>query len=223
MQPYIFPYIGYFKLINEVDTFVLFDDVNFIKKGWINRNNILVNKKAFLFTIPVKGASQNKLINEMQINDQSYWKQDFLKTILQAYSKAPFFHHVYPVIQQIIEYPENDISKFILHSLKVICGYIKINTEIILSSDIQKNNTIKGQDKIIQICSKLKATEYINASGGKTLYNENEFLEENISLKFSESPQIIYTQFKNEFIANLSIIDVMMFNPSEAILDFLNI
>ena len=91
MQPYLFPYIGYFQLINAVDTFVVYDDVNYIKKGWINRNSILVNEKPFLFTVDLKEVSQNKLINEITIDENSNWKKNILRTIELSYKKAPFF------------------------------------------------------------------------------------------------------------------------------------
>lgn len=222
MQPYFLPYIGYFKLISQVDTFVIYEDVNFIKKGWINRNNILVNGKQFLFTIPLKLASQNKLINEIEIDENSAWKNNLLKTIYLAYSKAPFFDEVYPVIQEIIEFQETNISKFIIYSLKRICNFLDIKTNIIISSELEKNNHLKGQEKIIEICQKLDATQYINAPGGKDLYEEKEFLNKNIILKFIDASPIIYPQFKNTFIPYLSIIDVMMFNSSKTILEFLN-
>lgn len=222
MQPYFLPYIGYFQLINAVDTFVIYDDVNFIKRGWINRNNILVNDKQFLFTISLKSVSQNKLINQIEINENSTWKGDLLKTIVQGYSKAPFFEQVFPVIQDIIKLEESNVSKFIIYSLQKICSFLEINTKIIISSDIKKDNNLKGQDKILEICKKLGAKDYINASGGVELYDEKVFLENNMFLKFIKSNTVIYPQFKNTFISHLSIIDVMMFNSVENIRDFLN-
>ncbi|MBZ4036558.1 WbqC family protein [Flavobacterium sp. 17A] len=222
MQPYFLPYIGYFKLISQVDTFVVYDDVNFIKRGWINRNNILVNEKAFLFTVPLKLASQNKLINEIEIDINSIWKDSLLKTIQLSYAKAPFFEEVYPIIEEIVGFKEKNISKFIIYSLKRICDFLDIKTNILISSEIRKNNDLKGQEKIIEICQKLGATEYLNASGGKDLYEQNEFLNKNICLKFIGSSSITYSQFKNTFIPYLSIIDVMMFNSSKSIVEFLN-
>lgn len=222
MQPYFFPYIGYFQLINAVDTFVIYDDVNFIKKGWINRNNILVNEKQFLFSISLKSISQNKLINEIEIDENSQWRTVLLKTIQFAYSKAPFFENVFPLLKNIIEYDEINISKLIIHSLHEICNFLSIETKIITSSDVNKNNNLKGQDKIIEICKKLNAATYINAIGGLTLYNKELFLQHNISLNFIKSNPVNYFQFKENFIPHLSIIDVMMFNSPEKIKDFLN-
>ncbi|RKS01894.1 WbqC family protein [Flavobacterium sp. 102] len=221
MQPYFFPYIGYFQLLNAVDTFVVYDDVNFIKKGWVNRNNILLNNKQYLFTIALKSASQNKLINQIELDDNSNWKTALLKTIHLAYGKATFFEQVFPLIQDIIEQQETNLSKLIVYSLQQISSYLSIPTTIIISSDIEKDNSLKGQDKIIEICKKLGATNYINAVGGMTLYEENVFLGNNIVLQFIKSDSIVYPQFKNAFIPHLSIIDVMMFNAPEQIKCFL--
>ncbi|MBF4507150.1 WbqC family protein [Flavobacterium sp. JLP] len=222
MQPYFFPYIGYFQLINAVDVFVIYDDVNFIKKGWINRNNILVNGEQFLFNIELKGASQNKLINQIETNYNSQCKEDLLKTIRFAYAKAPFFKDTFSLVKRIIEHKEINISKLITYSLKEICTFLSIETQIIISSDIIKNNNLKGQLKIIEICKNLEANTYINPIGGLNLYDSEAFLQNNISLKFIKSSPIIYNQFSNTFIPHLSIIDVLMFNSPERIKDFLN-
>ena len=217
MQPYFFPYIGYFQLLNAVDTFVVYDDVNFIKKGWINRNTILVNEKNYLFTVALKSASQNKLINEIALDDNSGWKTPLLKTIHLAYGKAPFFAQVFPLIQDIIGQQETNLSKLIVYSLQKICGYLSIETKMIISSEIEKNNSLKGQDKIIEICKKLDATHYINAIGGMALYDKTAFSDQNIILQFMQSNAIVYPQFKNAFVPHLSIIDVLMFNAPEQV------
>lgn len=222
MQPYFFPYIGYFQLINAVDIFVIYDDVNFIKKGWINKNNILVNEKQFLFSIDLKGASQNRLINEIEIDYNSHWKEDLLKTIRFAYARAPFFENVFPLVKNIVEHNEISVSKLVSYSLQKICDFLSIKTQTVISSDLNKNNSLRGQDKIIEICKKLNATTYINAVGGLTLYDKELFLRHNISLNFIKTNPINYSQFKENFIPHLSIIDVMMFNSPERIKDFLN-
>ena len=222
MQPYFFPYIGYFQLINAVDTFVIYDDVNYIKKGWINRNNILVNGKIFLFTIPLKEVSQNKYINQISIDEHVNWEIDLLKTITLSYKNAQYFQQIFPLVQEIINQKEPNLAKNIKYSLDKICSYLSISTKIIISSDIDKDNDLKGQDKIIEICKKLGATNYTNAIGGKELYNKDVFLDNNIELNFISTNPIIYNQFKNDFIPWLSIIDVLMFNSVEQINDFLN-
>ncbi len=222
MQPYLFPYIGYFQLINAVDSFVIYDDVNFIKKGWINRNSILVNGNNFLFTAALKEVSQNKLINQIEIDTQSKWQNDLVKTINFSYKKAPYFEEVIPIISDILNQEQQNLASFLTYSLRTISSYLSINTNFFISSEIRKSNELKGQDKIIELCKVLGANQYFNAIGGKALYSEADFLNHNIQLHFIKSNSIQYPQFKNEFIPWLSIIDVLMFNSVEKIKGFLD-
>ena len=214
MQPYFLPYIGYFQLINAVDTFVLYDDVNFINKGYINRNSILLNNKAHLFTLELIGASQNKLINQIAIGDN---KNKILKTLEHSYKKAPFFKDSFEIIEKIFLNNETNIARFIGDSLVNICNYLEIKTKIIYSSDIEKNNNLKGQAKILEICKILNAKKYINPIGGLELYNKSDFEKEALNLNFIKTKPITYKQFNNDFVANLSIIDIMMFNSKNDI------
>ena len=223
MQPYIFPYIGYFQLINVVDKFVIYDDVNFINKGWINRNRTLNNGKESLFSIPLKEASQNKLINEIEVNWDNAWKSKFLKTLEQCYKKAPFYQEALSIIEQTLQVDNEPISKIIENNLKLICHYLAIQTEIISSSTIYLNTHLKAQERILDICLQEKATQYINPIGGLELYDKDYFENKNIKLYFIKSKPIEYLQFKNEFVPWLSMIDVLMFNSKEKIKEFLNI
>lgn len=218
MQPYFFPYIGYYQLINAVDKFVIYDDVNFIKGGWINRNRILLNEAPFMLNIPMEGASSFKKINEINIGKN---KEKILLTIQQAYKKAPFYNKVYPLISEIIRHNNDNLALFISNSIIKVSEYFQIKTEIILSSDIEKNKELKAQEKVMSICKVLGATEYCNAIGGQELYSKETFSENGITLNFIKTRPIIYSQYKNQFIPWLSIIDVMMFNSSDDILEML--
>lgn len=215
MQPYFFPYIGYFQLIANSDVFVIYDDVNFIKKGWINRNTILVNNVPYLFSMPLQNVSQNKHINQIFISDLDKWKRDLLKTISSSYKKAPFYHDVYPIIDKIISFDELNLALYIQNSIQNLSAYLNLKTKFLMSSEIVKNNDLKGENKIIDICIQLGATQYINAIGGIELYTQENFQVKNIDLKFIKSENIVYQQFKNEFKPWLSIIDVLMFNSVE--------
>lgn len=219
MQPYFFPYIGYFQLITAVDKFVIYDDVNFIKQGWINRNRVLLNGSDFLFTLRLNGSSSFKKINEIRIGAKN---ETLLKTVTQCYRNAPFYSSVYPYLESIFLQEETNLAKYLSFSLKVICDYLSINTELIFSSEIEKNNQLKSQAKVVDICKKLGADKYINAIGGIELYNKDYFQREKITLMFIKSNPIKYKQFDNEFVPGLSIIDLMMFNVPEKINDFLN-
>lgn len=221
MQPYFFPYIGYWQLINIVDKYVVYDDVNFINRGWINRNRILVEGIPKYFNLPLLGASQNKLINQININSDHKLKNKNLQIIKSTYKKAPHFKSVYPLIEDIILYNEENMANYIFNSLKRICGFLGIKTELIKSSGLKKDCTLKGQEKIIEICRLLEATDYYNAIGGKKLYSSLDFSKHNIHLYFLKTDDIIYKQFENEFQSDLSIIDVMMFNSLEEIRNML--
>lgn len=222
MQPYIFPYIGYFQLIHAVDKFVIYDDVNFINRGWINRNRILMNGKDFLFTIPLKDASQNKLINEIEVNWDENWKGKFLKTLEQAYKKAPHYQEVVELIERSLTPDKEIISKVIVNNLRLINDYLDISTEIVNSSAIYQNTHLKAQERILDICKQEQANHYINPIGGTELYNYQYFEESVIKLNFIKTDRIEYPQFKNEFVPFLSIIDILMFNSKENIKSFLN-
>ena len=214
MQPYLFSYIGYWQLINAVDTFVIFDDVNFIKKGYINRNSILVGGKSQQITLELIGASQNKLINEIKVGNNS---QKLLKTIEMSYKKAPYFDNVFSIIEDILNQEESNLAKFIGYSLQKISNYLEIDTKFIYSSSIEKDNELKAQDKVLDICKKLGTINYINAIGGKELYDKDKFEKQNIKLNFLVPEIQKYMQLESEFISYLSIIDIIMFNNKDNI------
>lgn len=219
MQPYLFPYIGYFQLIKAVDRFVVYDDVNFIKQGWINRNNILVQGKPLLFTVPLKNQSSFLKINESLINEKFYetWKSKFLRTIEQSYKNAPYFKDVYTLIDRILNenYDDKSISDLAVKSIIEVSKYLEFKTEFVLTSSSYNNHDLNGKERVIDICIKEKALHYINPVGGQELYDKNYFKERNLELNFIKSLPVQYAQFKNEFVPWLSIIDVLMFNSVE--------
>ncbi|KIL08043.1 WbqC-like protein [Clostridium botulinum] len=214
MQPYFFPYIGYFQLMNYVDKYVVYDDVNFIKGGWINRNRILSTNKLEwqFFNVRMKGASSTKLINEITVSDDKIYRRKLLKTIENTYKNAPYFKETFKVIEEILACDEENLARFLFNSFKILAKYLDITTELILSSDLEKDNALRGKDKVIDICKILNADIYVNSIGGKELYNVENFAIKDIELQFLETLKIKYDQFNNNFVENLSIIDVMMFN-----------
>jgi hypothetical protein len=212
MQPYFCPYIGYWQLINSVNTFVIYDDVNYIKGGWINRNYFLINNEPKLITLQLGDSSPNKLINEISIVNNDGYNKKILRTIEMNYKYAPYFNDVYTIFKEIILYPEHNLSKFLENSIRKISKYLEIETEIIVSSKITKESCLKGQDRVINICQILGAKEYINAIGGQELYSKSIFMKNNLKLSFIQSLPLKYSQFNDLFHPNLSIIDLMMFN-----------
>jgi len=219
MQPYLFPYIGYWQLINAVDIFVIFDDVSFIKRGYINRNSILVDGKSHLFTLGLIKASQHKLISDIQVGNN---RDRILKTIKMAYKKAPYFKAVYPLLEDILNQEEKMLAKFLGNSLEIVSSYLHIDTRFVYSSAIEKDNSLKGQGKILDIAKRLAATTYINSIGGQKLYDKEKFRQENIQLNFIKTKPLEYKQFEKFFVPNLSIVDAMMFNAVEDIQVMIN-
>ncbi|MCC5929248.1 MAG: WbqC family protein [Cyclobacteriaceae bacterium] len=213
MQPYFFPYIGYFQLINTVDKFIIYDDVNYIKGGWINRNRILVNGQPNYINIEMNGASPNKKIREIEINTNPIWKTKLLKKIEQNYSKAPYFDDVNITIKEILFFDSKKLSDVIVNSIIKILDLLEVNTKIERTSAHYGNNALRGENRVIDICVKENATTYINSIGGIELYNKERFKNAGVELLFLKSNELKYSQqLKNNiFIPKLSIIDTLYY------------
>ena len=216
MQPYFFPYLGYFQLIHATDVFVFYNDVQFIKNGYINRNRILSPQKSFAWiTIPIRKASTYDAINTRTISPQ-YNRQALLEQLHLHYATAPYFKEVIPILSDIIKAEENDLSRYIENSIRILAAHLEIETQFLSSQDIALTH-LKAQDRVIAISKQCKASHYINSAGGLNLYNKKAFLNEEIQLSFIKMNDIRYRQFNNDFVPNLSIIDVLMFNSLEYI------
>lgn len=214
MQPYMFPYIGYFQMVKAVDTFVFYDDVGFIKGGWINRNKILANSKEMYITLPLDNISSNKLITETKISDNYKNRTKLLKSIEQNYKKAPFFDDTFPIIKDIIETDYPSIASFAADSVIKTAEYLGIETNFVFSSEsFPETKSLERTERILEINKLLHTSTYINAIGGTELYDKEYFAKHNIPLFFIKSHSSIhYKQFSNEFVPHLSMIDVIMHN-----------
>jgi hypothetical protein len=223
-QPYLFPYLGYFQLINIVDIFVIVDDVQYIQRGWINRNKILQENKDFLFTFNVERDSFTKLINQRFYSDVTFekTKEKFLKTIIYSYKKAPCFSEVYDLLSEILNYRSLNVAEFNTNSLKNLCQFMGINTKFLISSSLEKNNELKSQELAIEINRVLGSDNYVNSIGGIDLYSQDAFQKQGITLKFIKMKDIKYPQYGSEFVPSLSIIDVLMFNSKDTLERLLN-
>lgn len=220
MQPYIFPYLGYFHLIEATDEIVFYDDVNFIKKGWINRNRILLNGKPHRFTIPLEKISQNKLINESYPKMDDKYLKKFFETLEVAYKKAPFYEEVLEMIEDVFDSGFDTISDMAIFSIVKTYEYLGKDMRYLRSSICAPRT--KGLDKaerLIAISQKLGYENYVNASGGRELYTKQEFQQQDINLSFVQSKLPDYLQFENDFVPGLSIIDILMFNSPESVLE----
>jgi hypothetical protein len=216
MQPYLLPYIGYYQLIGAVDKFVVYDNIKYTKKGWINRNRLLSNNVAATFTLPLLSDSDAAEIGERQIA-ADFHASSLLNRFRGAYAKSLYFKETFRVLEEIFESENKNLFEFILHSLKVMLRHLGIDTPIIVSSSVPANHSLKSEDRVIDICRTLGATSYINPIGGSALYSSKTFSDQGIQLKFLYSKPLEYRQFGEAFIPNLSIVDVLMFNSVEEV------
>ncbi len=216
MQPYFMPYIGYFQLLNAVDKYIVYDNIKYTKKGWINRNRILKNGEDSYISLPLEKGSDSLDIVKRSIS-QSFDRKKLLNQIKESYRRSPYFNTVYPVIQEIINYDCQNLFHYLFNQLEILKEYMEIDTEIIVSSDININHNLKSEDKVLALCKASQADVYINAIGGIELYSHEVFQQNGLELFFIKTNDIRYEQFANEFVPWLSVIDVLMFNSPEAI------
>jgi WbqC-like protein family len=213
MQPYAFPYFGYFCLIQSSNEIVFYDDVNFIKGGWINRNRILVNNEPTIFNVFLSGASSFKEIREIKLLNDDKKTLSTLKTIQQSYKNAPFFQRAYPHIERVFLEQKGNVADFAIASIQAVYDYIGLQFKYRKSSEDFSHT--KGEDKVdrlVHMCEELGYKNYINVMGGQELYTKEVFAERGINLYFNKPSLTPYDQFgDSDFHPYLSIIDVMMF------------
>lgn len=211
MQPYFFPYLGYYQLFNHVDHFIFLDDVNFIKKGYINRNHILLNSRPHKFTLAIKNSSQNKKINEL------FFKNDFnklKKTIYLNYRKSKNFDAANELIENIFKNQELNVAKLSAQTIISIFNIFKKKLSYSFSSEYPSE--LKSQERIVSLCKLHGATEYYNPIGGIDLYDPKFFKKNDLNLKFFQGIFPEYYQYglnsNHAFVPCLSMIDILMNN-----------
>jgi WbqC-like protein family len=216
MQPYFFPYIGYFQLIASVDMFIVYDNIKYTKKGWINRNRMLKNGKDAVFSLPLKAASDYLDVCERELS-ADFNHDRFLSQFKEAYRRAPYFDQTFPLIERVLRHEDRNLFSFLNSSIVKTCEHLGIETEIRVSSNIPIDHDLLNQDKVLALCEAVGASTYVNAIGGMELYSKEDFMKTGVDLKFIQSRPYEYPQFGNEFVPWLSIIDVMMFNSEQHI------
>lgn len=219
MQPYIFPYLGYYQLAHCSDVFVMYDDATFIKQGYINRNTILVNGRPLRFTIPVPGASSNELIKNLKFAERT---AKVVETIRQAYSKAPYFDDVFPLVEGVIKSKDRGIPDVCQKGISEVFRYLGLRKDIVRSSDVGYDRSASAEDKLIQICRSFGSNTYVNSVGGKKLYSKGSFAAKGCDLLFIEMKDVRYRQRARDFIPNLSIIDALMHCPPDEVRSLLD-
>lgn len=216
MQPYFLPYIGYFQLIASVDQFIVYDNIKYTKKGWINRNRMLQNGKDAMFSLPLKSDSDYLDICQRELSVE-FSRDKLLNQFRGAYRRAPYFDQSFPLIEEIVCFDDANLFEYLHHSIVKICAHLGITTEIKKSSSINIDHTLKNQDKVLALCEAVSANTYVNAIGGIELYSKETFREKSIDLKFIQSKNFEYLQYGDAFVPWLSIIDLMMFNSQDVL------
>ncbi|MFC5475990.1 WbqC family protein [Paraherbaspirillum soli] len=214
MQPYFFPYIGYWQLIHAVDRFVIYDDVAYIKGGWINRNRLLINGASVFFTAPLHQSSSFMRICDTALQPDPLWRDKLVKTVEITYHKAPFFDLVFPLVERLIRHDATMLSDYLAHQLQALARFMGIKTKFVLSSRCYENSQLSGQARVLDICKREGAASYINTQGGQTLYADHAFRQEGMDLRFIVMQPLPYQQRSyhraDNFVPYLSIIDALM-------------
>jgi len=216
MQPYFLPYIGYFQLIGAVDRFVVYDNIKYTKKGWINRNRFLRDGRDEVFSLPLKKDSDALDVRERRLAPD-FDRRKLLNRLSEAYRRAPCFDAVLPLLRRILERGEDNLFGFLHAALADVCAYLGIGTPLLVSSTLEIDHGLEGQERVLAICRHLGADTYVNAIGGRELYARDAFAAQGIDLRFLQSRPCDYPQFGGPFVPWLSILDVMMFNAPGAI------
>lgn len=223
MQPYLFPYVGYFQLVSAVDRLVFLDDVNYINRGWINRNRLLLSGQVRWFTVPVSGASQNSRINELHVQPGGSWRRKLLASVKQSYGKAPFFEQGYALLSSIILSEETSLSAIARGSVIAVARHLGLTTRFVTSTGRYLNEELRATERLIDICRQEGASQYFNLPGGMALYSAEDFSKAGVELHFLRPSLIEYPQFQRPFQPGLSILDVLMFNDRVSSLRILEI
>jgi hypothetical protein len=218
MQPYFMPYIGYWQLMAAVDEFVIYDNIQYTKKGWINKNRFLRNGKAEVFSLPLKKGSSLLEVKDRYLSDD-FEKEAarLLRRIGGAYKKAPNFEETFALIEKCLAYDNKNLFDFIYNSIIVIKLYLGIDTKIIISSGIDMDHSLTSSDKVKAICHSLGAEKYINPIGGLELYSKEDFYNNDIDLVFHKALPFEYEQFNHEFEPWLTMLDILMFNSKDQV------
>jgi hypothetical protein len=215
MQPYFLPYIGYFQLIAAADLFIVYDNIKYTKKGWINRNRILQDGGDTLISLPLKAGADSLRICERELA-ADFDQSKLLRKIVGAYRHAPCFAENLPLVERILGYQDRNLFRFLHHSIVETCRHMGIATQIVISSAFAIDHQLKGQQKVLALCQTAGAQTYVNAIGGTELYSDAAFRERGVELRFLKSRVFEYHQFGDSFVPWLSIIDVLMFNSRKA-------
>ena len=226
MQPYFFPYLGYFQLIKQTENLILFDDVQNIRHGWINRNRVLKPEKEWQYIIvPLQGHEQTTPIKEIRVQNDDDWKIKIIRQIEHYKKKSPYYAQTKILLEECFNFQETSITLLNAFYIRKVCKYIglPLNLKISSTENYDYKNVNDAGEWALRICEQIGATAYLNPIGGMELFEPLKFAKSNIQLNFLTIKDIAYSQRRNGIIeTGLSIIDVMMFNSPEQIQNLLD-
>ena len=209
MQPYFLPYLGYFQLIHASDLFLVYDNIKYTKKSWINRNRFMRNASDVVFSLPLRSASDYASIVERELAP-NFDRKKLIRQFEGAYAKAPQFKSAMPLVTEVVAFPDDNLFRYILHSLQMVCQYLDIDTPFRISSEATVSQDERGSEKVQALCRHFGADTYLNLPGGRELYHKDDFRNQGLKLQFIEMVDVAYPQAAGEFVPKLSVIDVLM-------------
>ena len=214
MQPYFFPYLGYFAIMHYVDKWIVFDEAQYIYHGWINRNRILnYNKDWQYVTAPIQKHSRDIKIKDVVLANHIQWRDKLLAQLQQYRKRAPYFSSVIEVVREAVNVQEESLSALNTHVLRAICGYlgISVTIEVFSKRNWDIGEVQEADEWALRISESLGAKQYVNPPNGKMFFDEAKWSKSEIELRFLKIRELEYSQKNAAFIPNLSVIDVMMF------------
>jgi hypothetical protein len=217
MQPYFFPYLGYFSLVAAVDRFVFYDDVQYIKNGWINRNVVRIQGRDTYITVPLVDAGSSRRIDDVEVRPAERWAAKMLESLRHGYGRAPYYAAVSALVGDVLHSGERRIAEMAKASVTRVAGYLGLPTSFEPSSRIYGNDALRGPERVLDICRRESASEYYNLPGGRELYDDRAFADAGVALRFVAPVFEPYPQFGAPFRAGLSIIDVLMHNSPQRV------
>jgi hypothetical protein len=223
MQPYVFPYLGYFHLVQAASTFVFYDDVQFQPRSWMNRNRLLINGREHRFTVPCSAASQNDVMHDVQLHEPAQFAQAFLRQVQMAYRRAPAFEQGMAYLHAVLAGPPLKLAELAVRSVQQACAVLGLERRFVHSSQAHAKSRALGRaERLIAITKAEGAQCYINAPGGRELYSAEPFVAQGLQLRFVQPQLTPYPQGGTDhFVPGLSIIDVLMHNPAERVREML--
>lgn len=220
MQPYFFPYPGYFSLIKATNKWIVFDTPQYANYSWMNRNRIInCNDDNWMyFIVPLKKRPLRTSINSIVIQNEVNWKEKIISQLGYYKKHAPYYNHVVEFLRETLTSEFVKLSDLNIHTLKATCKYIGIdfNYEIYSEMNLQIEDIHAPDEWGLNICKAMGVSKFINPERGQNFIDRQKYLNEKVDIKFLEYRYPDYDQKMEEFIPGLSIIDAMMFNsPKE--------